>query len=86
MTTHKLPDGTIIHTEHDLPPIPDRSFDWSAVTDDYDGAPDAGWQPVGHGRTEDEAIADLVRQIEEYDAGYDAEEAADNRRREERDR
>jgi hypothetical protein len=34
---------------------------------DYDGAPDAGWQPVGHGRTEQEAIDDLLRQIEEHE-------------------
>jgi len=82
MTTHTLPDGTVIHTEHDYPPIPIRSWDWSAHLDDYDGAPDAGWQPVGHGRTEDEAIADLLRQVEEYDDGYEADEAADFRREE----
>jgi hypothetical protein len=81
--THKV-DGLVIHTSHDRPPIPSLDFEWSAVTDDYDGAPDAGWQPVGHGRTEDEAIADLLRQIEEYQDGYDADEAADFRREERR--
>ena len=57
--------ATKIITNYDHPPIPVRSFDWSAVTDDYDGAPDAGWQPVGHGATEAEAIADLMEQPED---------------------
>lgn len=47
-------------------PIPLTSFDWSAVTDDYDGASDAGFQPIGHGATEQAAIADLAEQIEEH--------------------
>jgi hypothetical protein len=66
MTVHEI-DGWTIHTEHDFPPIPLRSYDWSACLSDYDGAPDAGWQPVGHGRTEQEAIDDLLRQIEEHE-------------------
>lgn len=35
-------------------PIPDRRFDWSVVTSDYE--PGA---PIGYGRTEQEAITDL---------------------------
>ena len=61
------PDGQRIVTSYDFPPIPIRNFDWSAVTEDYDGAPDAGWQPVGHGATEEAAIADLLEQIEEHE-------------------
>ena len=61
------PDGQLIVTSFDYPPIPVRCFDWSAVTENYDGAPDAGWQPVGHGATEQEAIDDLLEQIEEHD-------------------
>ena len=53
---------------HDYPPIPIRSFDWSAHLDSYDGAPDAGWQPVGHGATREAAIEDLVNEIKEHDA------------------
>jgi hypothetical protein len=54
-----------IRTEHVYPPIPVRQFDWAAVLDDYDGAPDAGYQPVGHGRTQAEAIADLIELVRE---------------------
>jgi len=36
-------------------PIPLRQFDWSAVTDNYEPG-----DPVGYGRTQDEAIADLL--------------------------
>ena len=57
-----------IVTSFIYPPIPIRSFDWSAHLDSYDGAPDAGFQPVGHGATEAEAIADLKQQIEDHDA------------------
>lgn len=49
-----------IITSHDCPPIPNRSFDWSAVTDNYDLG-----HPIGHGATEAEAIADLKQQLEE---------------------
>lgn len=53
-----------IITSHDTPPIPVRNFDWSAHTDDYDGADDSH-HPVGYGRTELEAIQDLLEIIEE---------------------
>lgn len=47
-------------TFHSPPPIPVRCFDWVATLTDYDGAPDAGHQPVGHGATELEAMQDLI--------------------------
>lgn len=31
-------------------------------SDEYDGAPDAGFQPMGFGKTEDAAVADLIEQ------------------------
>jgi hypothetical protein len=49
-----------IITRHDPPPIPIRCFDWSAVTDNYDGP----GSPIGHGATEEEAVADLKEQLE----------------------
>lgn len=49
-----------ITTSHDYPPIPIRAMDWSAVFEDYDGAPDAGYQPHGTGPTEVQAIIDLL--------------------------
>lgn len=43
-----------------FPPIPNRNFDWSAVYDNYDGAPDSeNRNQVGHGPTEAAAVADL---------------------------
>jgi len=49
-----------IITRYIRPPIPDRRFDWEAVTDNYDPG-----SPIGYGRTEEEAKADLLEQIEE---------------------
>ncbi len=46
-------------------PIPTRNFDWTAVLSDYDGAEDAGFQPVGYGSTEQEAIDDLLQLVED---------------------
>ena len=40
-------------------PIPDRNFDWTATFENYEGG-----DPIGHGTTEDEAISDLLDQIE----------------------
>ena len=68
-----------IRTSHDYPPIPARDHDWSAVTDDYDWAPDAKDCPRGYGATEIEAINDLVEQLveEAYERGWqDATERA----------
>lgn len=52
-----------IRTEFVYPPIPIRKMDWSAIDDrTYGGDPrDA----IGWGATEQEAIADLLAQIEE---------------------
>jgi hypothetical protein len=48
-----------ISTDFIYPPIPDRRFDWCAVdSDTYE----AGC-PIGYGRTEQEAINDLIEQI-----------------------
>ena len=50
-----------IRTHYWPKPIPIRDFDWTAVDEDtYDGD-----GPIGHGATEDEAIADLKQQIAE---------------------
>jgi hypothetical protein len=47
-----------IITHYDPKPIPVRAFDWTAVTDEYEGG-----HPIGHGRTEAEAIEDLREEI-----------------------
>lgn len=51
-----------IVTSYWQPPIPLRQFDWSAYdADTYDGAPDSGTRgQIGYGKTEQEAIADLI--------------------------
>jgi hypothetical protein len=49
-----------IRTEFVYPPIPIRTFDWSAVTDDYEPG-----QPIGYGTTEQEAVSDLLDQLED---------------------
>lgn len=62
-----------IRTDFIYPPIPDRRFDWCAVDDDtYDGAPDSGTRhEIGYGATEQEAIDDLKRVVNEnYCARY----------------
>ena len=41
-------------------PIPLRQFDWSAVTDNYEPG-----DPVGYGKTQDEAVADLLELLAE---------------------
>lgn len=54
-----------IVTHYWMKPIPVRSCDWAAYDQDtYDGAPDSHC-PIGYGRTEEEAIKDLLDQIEE---------------------
>ena len=53
-----------IVTQFVYPPIPIRQFDWSAIDDDsYDGADDSSC-PVGHGATEQDAIDDLLEQLD----------------------
>lgn len=49
--------ASTIRTEYVFPPIPMRQFDWSAVFDNYEPG-----CPIGYGRTEKEAIADLLEQ------------------------
>ena len=44
-----------IHTENVYPPIPLRQFDWSATYDGYEPG-----DPIGWGKTEQDAIDDLV--------------------------
>lgn len=62
-------NGIKINTHFDYPPIPVRDMDWSAVTDDYDADCDQDGFfsncPVGHGATEQEAINDLLEQLED---------------------
>lgn len=61
-------NGVVIHTCFEYPPIPTRSLDWSAVTDDYDCDCDIdgffSTCPIGHGATEQDAIDDLLEQME----------------------
>lgn len=53
-----------IRTVNAFPPIPIRDFDWHAYdADTYDGE----GCPVGYGRTEAEAIANLKEQLGEAD-------------------
>ncbi len=49
----------IIRTHHAFPPIPIRCFDWMAWVD---GTEENG--PYGHGKTEEEARANLGAEIE----------------------
>jgi hypothetical protein len=52
-------------------PIPDRRFDWSATSENYDASwegEETGWwgsHPIGYGATEEEAIADYKAQMED---------------------
>lgn len=49
-----------IRTFFEPPPIQERHFDWCAyVYDEYEPG-----KPVGYGRTEEEAVADLMAQID----------------------
>lgn len=52
-------DISCIRTTHVFPPIPIRTMDWQAVYDD-DEPNDDGQMASGHGRTETDAIADLI--------------------------
>jgi hypothetical protein len=62
-----------LSTCFDYPPIPIRSLDWSAIDSNtydasYEGEDENGshWScsPSGHGASENEAIADLLEQLE----------------------
>lgn len=61
MTTRTWSDGRKIVTEYWPKPIPTRGADWCALLEDYDGAPDAEFQPKGYGASEQEAIDDLLQ-------------------------
>ena len=53
-----------IRTDYDPKPIPVRNCDWTAVDDDtYEGG-----MLIGYGTTEQQAIADLLENIEESEA------------------
>lgn len=58
--------GVKINASFIYPPIPWRSHDWCATTDNYDGT-DGGNEPIGYGSTEAAAIADLIEQLEDAD-------------------
>jgi len=69
MAIHHI-HGIKVRTTFEYPPIPVRDMDWSAIDDDsYDVDCDEdgffSTCPIGHGATEQEAIADLLEQIEE---------------------
>lgn len=49
-----------IITSYDYPPIPTRDYDWSAIREGYDEG-----DLIGYGKTEQDAINDLVRQENE---------------------
>lgn len=57
MKTHHR-EGYLIQTSGWAKPIPDRRYDWSAVTDSYEPG-----MPVGYGATEEAAIQDLLELI-----------------------
>jgi hypothetical protein len=64
-----------LHTRFEYPPIPIRSFDWSAIDAatydaDWDGERYVAASPTGRGRTELAAIHDLFDQLES--SGEDA--------------
>lgn len=48
-----------IITHFVYPPIPIRNYDWSATLDGYEGG-----DPIGYGKTEQEAIDDLKELLE----------------------
>ena len=59
-----------IVTTFEFPPIPVRTMDWSAVDSDtfdadFDGEHFVTKCPIGRGTTEQEAIQDLMNQIED---------------------
>lgn len=52
-----MKDLPAIETEHVYPPIPDRSWDWSATRKGYEPG-----DLIGRGPTEQKAIDDLLEQ------------------------
>ena len=47
-----------IETSYWAKPIPDRRFDWSAIQSGYESG-----APIGYGKTEAEAVNDLLEQL-----------------------
>ena len=64
MGLHQFPDGSKVVTTNIFPPIPDRRFDWCAYFDG-DEPNDNGSMMQGFGPTEQEAIDDLLRLLQE---------------------
>ncbi len=46
--------GAVVQPHYDPKPIPIRTFDWTAFREGYEPG-----DPLGHGKTASEAIADL---------------------------
>ena len=63
-TQTRILDGRRIVTSFVYPPVPDRDHDWSAHVDGYEDG------PVGWGRTEDEAIQNLIEALEDAEAAH----------------
>lgn len=53
--THGTTDGRTIHSQQQFPGC------WVATTDEYDGP----GSPIGHGQTEEEAVASLLEKLED---------------------
>lgn len=49
---------TTLTISYVFPPLPVRHLDWCVIDENYDGAPDAGWQCTGAGATEFLAVLD----------------------------
>jgi hypothetical protein len=67
MRTETIGEAMNIRTTFDPKPIPDRRFDWCAIDEvTYDGAEDSGRlaRAIGYGKTEADAVADLMETIE----------------------
>lgn len=57
-----------IKTTYVCPPVPERSFDWSAIDEDtYNGS----GSPIGFGATEQDAVKDLMDQMEKEECPHD---------------
>jgi hypothetical protein len=61
-----------IRVSFDYPPIPIRTLDYSAYVDgtmdadyDYERGRYVSTTPIGHGETAEQAISDLIEQLEE---------------------
>jgi hypothetical protein len=54
----------LIRTSYDRPPVPTKEYDWSAVSDNYEGG-----DKIGRGSTEALAVTDLLRELGCKDKG-----------------